>query len=156
MIALLLALVGLPTGLALDRIVVRLAVPFDEDEEEEGPAPRRAKPSKAKPRRAAGAETGSLVLDLDAPPRAWARRLLIVSATIGLFAIAGARYDEPVHVAIVAAYICALIVCTATDLLVYRVPNVITYPAIIGPEIVPMMIIRFEKPMICPKAARPK
>jgi len=132
MIALLLALVGLPTGLALDRIVVRLAVPFDEDEEEEGPAPRRAKPPKAKPRRAAGAETGSLVLDLDAPPRAWARRLLIVSATIGLFAMAGARYDEPVHIAIVAAYICALIVCTATDLLVYRVPNVITYPAIAG------------------------
>ena len=135
MIALLLALIGLPAGLALDRIVVQLAVPLDGDEED--PAPRTAKPPKAKPpkakrRRPASAETGSLVLDLDLPPRAWARRLLIVGITVGLFALAGARYDEPVHLAIVAAYICALIICAATDLLVYRVPNVITYPAIAG------------------------
>ena len=134
MIALLLALIGLPAGLALDRIVVQLAVPLDEEDEE--PAPRKAKPPKAKRRRPAGAETGSLVLDLDLPRRVWARRLLIVAATVGLFALAGARYDEPLHVAIVAVYICAFIVCAATDLLVYRVPNVITYPAIAGALVV--------------------
>ena len=127
MIALLLALIGLPAGLALDRIVVHLAVPLDEEEEE--PAQREAKPPEAKP---AGAETGSLVLDLDVPARAWGRRLLIVAATAGLFASAGVGYDEPAHLAIVTAYICALIVCSATDLLVYRVPNVITYPAMVG------------------------
>ena len=124
MISLLLALIALPLGLALDRIVVELAVPLDDEEE---PA---AQDANAQRRRPAGAETGSLLLDLEA--RAWARRLLIIGATAGLFAVAGARYDGPAHLAIVTAYICALVVCSATDLLVYRVPNVITYPAMLA------------------------
>jgi prepilin signal peptidase PulO-like enzyme (type II secretory pathway) len=124
MISLLLALIALPLGLALDRIVVELAVPLDDEEE---PA---AQDANAQRRRPAGAETGSLLLDLEA--RAWARRLLIIGATAGLFAVAGARYDDPAHLAIVTAYISALIVCSATDLLVYRVPNVITYPAMLA------------------------
>jgi len=130
MIALLLAFVGLPVGLALDRIVLELAVPADMDEEDT--IPSKMKPPQAERRRPARAEAGSLVIDLDQPARDWARRLLIVAATVGLFATAGARYDEPAHLAIVTAYICVLIVCAATDLLVFRVPNVITYPAVLG------------------------
>jgi prepilin signal peptidase PulO-like enzyme (type II secretory pathway) len=130
MIALLLACIGLPVGLALDRIVLDLAVPADMDEEDV--TPNKTKPPKAGRRRPAGAEAGSLVIDLDQPARDWVRRLIIVAATVGLFAAAGARYNEPAHLAIVTAYICVLIICAATDLLAFRVPNVITYPAILG------------------------
>jgi prepilin signal peptidase PulO-like enzyme (type II secretory pathway) len=127
MIALLLAFIGLPVGIALDRIVLELAVPADMDEEDVTP-----NKTKAGRRRPAGAEAGSLVIDLEQPARDWARRLLIVAAAAGLFAAAGARYNEPAHLAIITAYICVLIVCAATDLLVFRVPNVVTYPAILG------------------------
>ncbi len=127
MIALLLAFIGLPAGIALERIVIELAVPPDVDEEEATPD----EPSKTK-RRPAGAEAGSLVIDPDHPIRDWRRRLLIVAVTMGLFAAAGARYDEPSHLAVVTAYVCVLIICAATDLLVFRVPNVVTYPAMLG------------------------
>jgi prepilin signal peptidase PulO-like enzyme (type II secretory pathway) len=126
--ALILALIGLPAGLALDRIVGRFAVPFVDDEEEEPPAPSVSESA----RRQAGAEAGSLVIHADEPASGWLRRLLIVVVTVALFAAAGARYSDPLHLAIVSAYLCALIVCAATDVLVYRVPNVITYPAILG------------------------
>lgn len=126
--ALILALIGLPAGLALDRIVARFAVPFVDDEEEEPPEPSVSESA----RRHAGAEAGSLVIHADEPTSGWLRRLLIVFVTVGLFAAAGARYSDPLHLAIVTAYICALIVCAATDVLVYRVPNAITYPAILG------------------------
>jgi prepilin signal peptidase PulO-like enzyme (type II secretory pathway) len=45
-------------------------------------------------------------------------------------AIAAIRFDL-VQAAVVSLLIAALLVCTATDLLRFRVPNVITYPAII-------------------------
>jgi leader peptidase (prepilin peptidase)/N-methyltransferase len=51
---------------------------------------------------------------------------------MALFATAGARYDHPGDLAIVTAYASALLVCAATDLLCYRVPNAVTYPAIVG------------------------
>lgn len=125
MSVLLLALIGFPVGLALDALAARLAVPFDDEEEDGAPAPVRR----------LQAEAGALVLD-ETPGHVWARRLPIVAATVGLFAAAGVRYDEPGHLALITSYICVLLVCTATDLLNYRVPNVITYPAIIGALIV--------------------
>jgi len=127
MLALVLGLIGLPAGLALDALVVRFAVPFEAEEDAE---PGQEEPA-APARRLASAEAGSLVVH-DRPERAWARRLLIVAATAAFFAIAGARYDEPGHLALVTAYICVLLLCAATDLLSYRVPNAVTYPAIAG------------------------
>lgn len=122
---LLLALIGLPVGLALDAIATRLAVPFDDEEEEDdADAP-------AYVGRLTHAEAGALVVD-ETPGRTWTRRLLIVAATVALFAAAGTRYDEPGHLALITSYVCVLIVCTVTDVLSYRVPNVITYPAIVG------------------------
>jgi prepilin signal peptidase PulO-like enzyme (type II secretory pathway) len=44
-----------------------------------------------------------------------------------LMAVAGARFDVPQAVA-VSLLLAALLMCTATDLLRFRVPNVITYP----------------------------
>jgi leader peptidase (prepilin peptidase)/N-methyltransferase len=58
------------------------------------------------------------------------RAPLVVTATAGLFAAAGARYDEPSHLTLVSVYICVLLLCATTDLLAYRVPNIVTYPAI--------------------------
>jgi prepilin signal peptidase PulO-like enzyme (type II secretory pathway) len=129
--ALLLALAGLPVGFAVDRVVVHLAIPYlyDGEEEEDGtPEPAAARAAN----RPAGAETGSLVIDAAEPASDWLRRLIIVALTAGLFAGAGYRYSDPLHLAIVTAYICALMVSAATDLLVYRVPNAVTYPAIVG------------------------
>ncbi len=128
MLSLILGLIGLPVGLAIDALVVRLAVPPDDDEQEPT-APDLAVHAPASPH---GAEAGSLVLTQEASGRAWARRLVIVGATAGLFAVAAARYDEPSHLALVTAYICVLLLCAATDALSFRVPNVVTYPALVG------------------------
>jgi len=46
-------------------------------------------------------------------------------------AIAGARFDLLQAVA-VSLLVAALLICTATDLLRFRVPNVVTYPAIVA------------------------
>jgi leader peptidase (prepilin peptidase)/N-methyltransferase len=64
------------------------------------------------------------------------RPAVVVGLTALLFAAAGTRYDEPSHLAVVTAYVCVLIVCAATDALAYRVPNVVTYPAMLGALIV--------------------
>ena len=126
MLALLLALIGLPVGFALDALVDRLAVPPDDD----GPGGGDTAPSHAHTRSGIhSAEAGSLVLE-DEGENVLLRRLVIVGATAGVFALAGLRYDEPAHLALVTAYLCVLIICAATDFLTYRVPNVITYPAI--------------------------
>jgi prepilin signal peptidase PulO-like enzyme (type II secretory pathway) len=56
----------------------------------------------------------------------------VVAATTALWAVAGMQYgNDPAHLPIVVAYVSVFIICTGTDLLAYRVPNVITYPAIV-------------------------
>lgn len=122
MASLLLALIGIPAGLLLDALAVHFAARPDDDEEEEPSPPTTA----TMPR---GAETGSLVIEHSS--QAWARRLLTTGATAGLFAVAGARFDAA-DLAIVTPYICVLIVCAATDLMSFRVPNAVTYPALLG------------------------
>ena len=125
MIALYLALISLIVGLVLDTLIVRLAVPpgDEPDDELEEPAPSPV---------FLHAEAGSLVLGHDGSRGAWTRRLLVVGATAGLFAAVATRYDDAAHLAVVTAYVCVLLVCAATDMLSFRVPNVITYPAIVG------------------------
>lgn len=122
----LLGLIGLVVGLALDALVVPrlVGVPPDDGVDEPGsPSPVR---------RFVGGEAGALVLSRSAGAEAWTRRLLIVGATAGLFAAAGARFDEASHVALVSVYACVFLVCAATDALSYRVPNAVTYPAMLG------------------------
>ena len=131
MLILTLAAIGLLVGLALDALVVRLAVAPDDwaepsEEAEQPPAAGHA---------LIHAEAGSMVVDAS-PVRIWARRLLIVGATAGLFAATGARYHEVSHLAVLTAYASVLLVCAATDALSFRVPNVVTYPAIVGALVV--------------------
>jgi prepilin signal peptidase PulO-like enzyme (type II secretory pathway) len=57
--------------------------------------------------------------------------LAIAGVTTVLFALAGARYPEHAHVALAAAYVVVLVTCAFTDVMAYRVPNAITYPAIV-------------------------
>ena len=57
--------------------------------------------------------------------------LAIPAATTALFALAGARYPDHAHVALATAYVVVLVTCAFTDVLAYRVPNAITYPAIV-------------------------
>ncbi len=142
MLSLYLALIGLVVGLALDAIIVQLAVPPDDEEEDTPQAELQdnafGEVDAAEPV-AAGivsvhAEAGSLVVGAEGS--GWLRRLLVVGATAGLFAAAAARYDSASHLAVITAYICVLTVCAATDALSYRVPNVVTYPAIVGALVV--------------------
>ncbi|MEX2157896.1 MAG: A24 family peptidase [Dehalococcoidia bacterium] len=123
MAAILLALIGLPAGLVLDALIVRLGVHTGDDDG----AVEEASPTAAA---LLSAERGAVVLD-ESPGLALLRRGAVVGATSGLFALAALRYDAPGHVAIIAAYISVLIVCAGTDLRAYRVPNVITYPAVL-------------------------
>ena len=133
MLVLSLAAIGLVVGLALDALVVRLAVaPDDEEETAEGATNESPPPAGAA---LAHAETGSLVVEVS-PARIWARRLAIIGATMGLFAVIGVRYDAVSHLTILTAYACVLLLCAATDSLSFRVPNVVTYPAILGALIV--------------------
>ena len=125
-----LALIGLAVGFVLDALIARLAVPPSDGDGAPAATPVIDALS------AHRAESGSLALTFDTSAAAWARRLLVVCATAGLFAVIGARFDAPGHAAIVAAYVSALLVCAGTDVLAYRVPNVITYPAIAGAVII--------------------
>jgi len=121
MAILLLALIGIPAGLALDALAAHFAAQPDDEDEAAEPGPAAA---------ARGAEAGVLVIEHGA--QAWARRALFAGATAALFATAAARYDDPGDLAVVTAYVSVLLVCAATDLLCYRVPNAVTYPAIAG------------------------
>jgi len=118
------ALIGLPVGVALDVIIERLATePYHEEDSDEVLAPVSPSPS-------LHAEAGALRVAHD-PEFAWRRRAMVIIATSVLFAIAAMRY-EGAELAVVGGYICVLLVCAGTDLLAFRVPNVVTYPAIAG------------------------
>ena len=125
MLLILMSLIGLPVGVVLYALIERLATkPYsgeDEDEDTDSPAVSAA-PS-------IHGEAGALLIAHDG---VWRRRAIVIVATSALFATATARYENPIELAIISAYICALLICAATDLLTYRVPNVVTYPAILG------------------------
>jgi leader peptidase (prepilin peptidase)/N-methyltransferase len=60
----------------------------------------------------------------------WATRMRVVLALLvaPAFALAGALF-EPLQAFAVACLLTALLICVATDLLSYRVPDAVTYPA---------------------------
>ena len=139
MIILLLSLFAIPWALVLDHWIARLArEPYERGEVEEEDL--RLKKS----------EAASIVTapDPDAfvMPRALTtlsmyRRATVVLATVALFALVAAQYQGDVlYVAIIATYVSALIVCTGTDVLAYRVPNVVTYPSILAAIAIGMMM----------------
>ena len=79
------------------------------------------------PEEVATVETGRPLISGNAP---WWRPLF-AAITVALVIGAAVRYEDISHIAVVAVYIAVFVVCAATDLTSYRVPNVITYPAIL-------------------------
>lgn len=100
-------LAGLPLALLAERLILRFGAPDDTAAPEDDDHVRRL-PWQEEP---------------------WASRLrYVIAAPIPLLtAFAGSRFDI-VPATIVSLLLVALLVCTATDLLRYRVPNAITYP----------------------------
>ncbi len=116
--------IGLVVGVVLDVLIERLAwVPEEPAVEEPASGPQTLT-----------AEAGSLVIE--PASSSWRRRVVVMAATAGAFALTALRYDDPEHLAVVTAYVCVLLICAGTDLISYRVPNVITYPAIVGAIVV--------------------
>ena len=79
------------------------------------------------PEEVAIVETGRPLVPNDAT---WWRPLFAALA-VALVIGAAVRYEEISQIAVVAVYIAVFVACAATDLTSYRVPNVITYPAIL-------------------------
>jgi len=125
----LMALAGFAAGFGLDAIIAKLArEPYehpdiDESEPDGGPGALSL-----------ASEHGALDLPGLLDGRSLYRTAAVMLATAGLFALIGARYEgsDGLHLAIIAGYVAALIVCASTDILAFRVPNVITYPGIVA------------------------
>lgn len=102
-------LLGLPLAYIGSRLIIQLT--DFEEELEEGEEPNRALPWQVAP---------------------WTGRVRwSVMLTLPVFtAVAGYRFDI-LPALLISLLLGALLVCTATDLLRYRVPNVITYPSIV-------------------------
>lgn len=134
MTILIVAVIGFGVGFVLDELIARLArEPYERGEmdedgyhERDDDAPRDAGPLEL------NSEHGAMAMPRALTTASVYRRIVVVAATALIFALVAAQYEaDALHVAIVAAYAAALIVCTGTDVFAYRVPNVITYPAIV-------------------------
>ena len=124
--AALVGLLGLVVGAALSPLVTALAA-WPGGPPGEGETPEESSPQPLTHRGEAGFAR-PLALVLERPLQA----TLLALATGGVFAAAALRYDDAGQLAVVTVYACAFLVCGATDLLSFRVPNVVTYPAIAG------------------------
>jgi prepilin signal peptidase PulO-like enzyme (type II secretory pathway) len=113
-------LAGVVVGALLDPLAARLAAFAPEDQL----TPPEEHAVSASPGEAGQARVATLVGE----GPLW-RRLLIMAVTGVAFGAAAARYEDTEQMAVISAYAAALIVCAATDLMAFRVPNVITYPA---------------------------
>jgi prepilin signal peptidase PulO-like enzyme (type II secretory pathway) len=101
-------LVGLPLAVVCSHLVIRLT-DFDEEMVE-------------------GADTRKLPWQVEP----WTGRVRwgVVLLLPVFMAVAGSRFDVA-QAALISLIVAGLLVCTATDLLRYRVPNVVTYPSIV-------------------------
>jgi leader peptidase (prepilin peptidase)/N-methyltransferase len=128
---LLMALLGFIVGFGLDEAVARLArEPFERREADASPGDAHDEHHGLLD---LGGEAGSVALPWSLTGGSLFRRLLVVAATTTLFAAAGSRYDgHPWAMLVAAGYIAVLITCASTDIIAYRVPNTISYPAIVA------------------------
>jgi leader peptidase (prepilin peptidase)/N-methyltransferase len=132
MAVLIMAIAGVLAGFALDAAIARLSREPYERVEPEGDAHSPLE-EESPHRLELSSEAGALAMPRALTSAAMYRRAVVVGATAIVFGIIGLRYEsDALHMLIIAAYASALIVCTGTDLLAYRVPNVVTYPAIVA------------------------
>lgn len=129
---------GIVVGFALDAAIARLAKePYERGELED---------DDLRLRKGGGtglelhSETGALALPRALTSASIYRRAAIVALTTLLFALVGRQYAGSVwQLAVISAYTCALVICAATDAIAYRVPNVVTYPAVLGALVVGLL-----------------
>jgi prepilin signal peptidase PulO-like enzyme (type II secretory pathway) len=138
MSVIIMCLLAIPVGWLLDSWIARLALePYlSEDDDEPGDLLQGE---------AAAIAVAPTPRDGDIPraltTMSTARRVVVIAATVVLFSLVGLQYQaETLSMAIVTLYVAALIVCTGTDVLAYRVPNVVTYPSILGAIVVGMVM----------------
>jgi leader peptidase (prepilin peptidase)/N-methyltransferase len=116
---LLFALLGAVAGFLLEPLVARLGVPSEEE----------AAPPEERPLAVPIDEVGRARLAaLIGEGPLW-RRPALMAVSVALFAVAAARYPTPQEAAVVSAYAMVFVACAATDLMAFRVPNILTYPA---------------------------
>lgn len=117
---------GLLAGLLVDLAVRRLSDPYSpcDPAETDGVADETSTCTADMPGREAAAAP------LSAFGRAVWQRAALVLVTALLIGAVGIRYNDPTQAVIVATYAAVLLACTVTDLISFRIPNAITYPAI--------------------------
>lgn len=122
------AAAGFIAGFAIDAIIARLArEPYERGDDLDGPEGDDSASTLE-----FGSEAGAMAMPRALTSASDIRRVLVVAATSALWALAAMQYgDEPGRLPVIAAYVSVFIICTGTDLLAYRVPNVVTYPAIV-------------------------
>ena len=139
MTIIIMAIIGVIAGFVLDELIARLArEPYERgDVEDDMPHGKHSGAGTLE----LSSETGAIEMPRLLTTGSPIRRIVVVAATAGIFALLGRQYQgEDWHLAIVAFYASVLIICTATDILAYRVPNAVTYPAIIGTFIIGMLV----------------
>ena len=126
---------GLLAGFLVDVAVRRLSDPYSLSTpwESEG-AEEQVSASAARP---LGSETGAALLP-SLEGRGWLRAALVLVTALLIGAV-GLRYSDPAQAVVVATYAAVLLACTATDLIAFRIPNAITYPAIVLALVVALM-----------------
>ncbi len=139
MTVLMMAVIGFALGFVLDELIARLArEPYERGEMDEDGFHER---DDAAPLDTLSSEHGAMAMPRALTTASMYRRVIVIAATALIFALIGTQYEgDALHVAIVAGYAAALIVCTGTDVLAYRVPNVITYPAIIAAIVIGLVM----------------
>ncbi|MEK7692912.1 MAG: A24 family peptidase [Chloroflexota bacterium] len=139
MTIIIMAVIGVIAGFVLDELIARLArEPYEHGEAEDGEQHLRHHDGGAPLE--LSSEAGALEMPRLLTTGAPYRRIVVVAATAGVFALLGRQYHGDWHLAIVAFYASVLIICTATDVLAYRVPNAVTYPAIVGTFLIGMFV----------------
>jgi prepilin signal peptidase PulO-like enzyme (type II secretory pathway) len=132
---LIMAIAGVIVGFAVDKAIAHMArEPFERGEMDDDDLRLR----KSDGHLELGSEAGALTMPGLLTSQSWLRRAAVVAATGVIFGLLGRQYDHVTDLPIVAAYAAVLIVCTMTDILAYRVPNVVTYPAIVAAIVIGM------------------
>lgn len=122
------AAAGFIAGFAIDAIIARLArEPYERGDDLDGTDDPDTTATLE-----FGSEAGAMAMPRALTSASDVRRVLVVAATTAIWALVATQYgDEPARLPVVAIYASVFIICTGTDLLAYRVPNVVTYPAIV-------------------------
>ena len=133
------AIIGLITGFVLDELIARMArEPYERGELEDDDLRLKKHGGTSLE---LNSETGALAMPGLLTTASAYRRITVIAATVGIFALLGRQYaGDDAHLAIVSFYAAVLIICTGTDVLAYRVPNAVTYPAIILALVIGMVL----------------